>query len=254
MILVDTHTHLYLDDFDNDRNEVIENAIKNGVQKMFLPNISLASISPMLDLCKLYPNNCFAMIGVHPSNIRENFKNDLEIIENSLKKEKFCAVGEIGIDLYWDKTFKEEQIFSFEYQINLAQKYNLPIVIHARDAFKEVFDVLEKYKNENLKGIFHCFSGTLEQAKKIIDWGFKLGIGGIVSFKNAGLDKIVKEIDLKHLVLETDAPYLAPVPKRGKRNESSYILHIAQKIADIKNVDIEEVAEITTKNAMNIFK
>jgi len=253
MIFVDTHTHLYLDEFENDRSQVIERAIDKGVKYMFLPNINSESIGGMLSLEEKYPKNCLPMMGLHPTDVKANFKDELQIIEQWLTKRKFIAIGEIGIDLYWDKTFKNEQIEAFIYQIKLAKKYKLPIVIHSRESMTEILTVLENIDTENLTGVFHCFNGTLEEAFKVIDMGFMLGIGGVVTFKNSGLDKIVSAIGIEHLVLETDAPFLTPVPFRGKRNESSYLLYIAQKIAEIKNMDIEEVARITTINATKLF-
>lgn len=253
MILVDTHTHLYLDESENERIQVIERAIDKGVKYMFLPNINSESIGGMLSLERKYPKNCFAMMGLHPTDVKANYKDELLIIEKWLTKRKFIAIGEIGIDLYWDKTFKEEQITAFVHQIELAKKYQLPIVIHSRESMTEILSVLDRIDIENLTGVFHCYNGTLEEAFKIIDMGFMLGIGGVVTFKNSGLDKIVSAIGIEHLLLETDAPFLTPVPFRGKRNESSYILYIAKKIAEIKNLNIEEVARITTDNAKRLF-
>ncbi len=251
MIIIDTHTHLFLPEFDNDRNTVINSAIEQGVKKLFLPNIDSSSIIPMLNIAKAFPENCFPMIGLHPGAVKDNFEKKLQIVEKWLKKEKFYAIGETGIDLYRDKTFKQQQIIAFTKQLHLAKKYNLPVVIHSRESYNEMFQILDRM--DGTKGIFHCFSGTYQQAQKVISLGFKLGIGGIVTFKNAGLDKVVEKIDLRHIVLETDSPYLAPVPKRGKRNESAYIIYIANKIAQLHNTSIEKVAEITTKNALEVF-
>ncbi len=253
MILIDTHTHLYLDAFDNDRSQVIQNAIEKGVEYMFLPNINSESINGMLAIEEQYPKNCFAMMGLHPTDVKEDFKNELEIIENWLEKRKFIAIGEIGIDLYWDKTFKKEQITTFKIQIELAKKYHLPIVIHSRDSMQEILTVLKSINTDNLSGVFHCFNGTIDEAKEVIDMGFMLGIGGVVTFKNSGLDKIVSAIGLQHLLLETDAPFLTPVPYRGKRNESAYTYYIAHKIAEIKQLTFEEVAQVTTENAKHLF-
>lgn len=252
-MFIDTHTHLYSEEFNADRANVIKKAISAGVTKLYLPNIDSTSIEGMLQLEEEYPQNCFPMMGLHPCSVNENVEAELKIVEDWLSKRKFSAVGEIGIDLYWDKTFFEQQKMAFKRQIDWALQYDLPIVIHCRDAFDEIFEILSSYQ-QLPKGIFHCFSGNLEQANKIISLTkFKLGIGGVVTFKNSGLDKVVGEIDMQHLVLETDSPYLAPVPFRGKRNESSYLMMVAEKVAQIKNSSIAEVAEITTKNAQEIF-
>lgn len=254
MIFIDTHTHLYLKEFDDDLNQIVEKAISKGVKYMLLPNIDSTSTRKMLKICRNFPNNCLPMIGLHPTSVKSNFKDELSIVEKYLSKEKFCAIGEIGIDLYWDNTFYEEQVEAMKFQINIAKKHKLPIVIHSRNSFDEVFKVLSESKFPEMRGVFHCFSGSVEDAKKVInELGFKLGIGGIVTFKNSGLDKVVKEIDLKNIVLETDSPFLAPIPFRGKRNESAYTILIAEKIASIKNVTIEEVAETTSKTSIELF-
>lgn len=254
MILTDTHTHLYSEQFENDIDEVIKNAIKNGVSRFFLPNIDASYTEKMLQLAKKYPQQLFPMIGIHPCSIKENYKEELTHVEQWLKKESFCAIGEIGIDLFWDKSFLKQQQEAFCLQIELAKKHNLPFVIHCRDAFNEVFEILDAYNDDKMRGIFHCFTGNLVQANHIINYGnFKLGIGGVVTFKNAGLDKVVEQVEIENIVLETDAPYLAPVPFRGKRNESAYLLNIAQKIAEIKQLTVEEVAQITTNNSIEIF-
>lgn len=253
-MFIDTHTHLYSEEFNADRANVIKKAISAGVTKLYLPNIDSSSVEGMLELEKTYPENCFPMMGLHPCSVNENVEAELKLVEEWLSKRKFSAVGEIGLDLYWDKTFFEQQKMAFQKQIDWALHYDLPIVIHCRDAFDEIFEILASYQ-QLPKGIFHCFSGTLEQAQKLISFNkFKLGIGGVVTFKNSGLDKVVELIDMKHLVLETDSPYLAPVPFRGKRNESGYLMMIAEKVAQLKNSSIAEVAEITTKNAEEIFK
>ena len=254
MQLIDTHTHLFLPEFDTDRDQVIANAIENAVGKVLLPNVDNSTIEPLLNLVAKYPDFCFPMIGLHPTSVNENYKKELENVENWLNKRKFYAIGEIGIDLYWDKTFKVEQEEAFRYQIRLAKKYDLPIVIHARESFNEIFKIMDEVMDEKIKGVFHAFTGDNNQAIKITEWGFKIGIGGIVTFKNSGLDKVVNNIDINHIVLETDSPYLAPVPKRGKRNESANIVHIAKRISEIKNISLEEVAKITTKNAKQLFK
>ena len=254
MILTDTHTHLYAEQFNTDIDSVIKNCIEKGIKRLFLPNIDSSSIAGMMALVEKYPTTCFPMMGLHPTSVTANYQEELAVVENWLALNKFCAVGEIGIDLYWDKTLLKEQQDAFKFQINLAKKYNLPFVIHCRDSFNEIFEILDEMNDENMRGIFHCFNGNIEQAKHIINYGgFKLGIGGVVTFKNSGLDKVVEQIDLEHLVLETDSPYLAPMPYRGKRNESSYLYHIAEKVATIYNISIEELAAITTNNSMEIF-
>ncbi len=252
-MLIDTHTHLYAQEFDADRNQIIKKAMDSDIRKFYLPNIDSSSINGMLQLEKDFPGICFPMIGLHPCSVKENVEDELKIVEDWLNKRKFCAIGEIGIDLYWDKTFFEHQKMAFRKQIDWALKFNYPIVIHCREAFDEIFEIVSSYKTTP-NGIFHCFSGTLEQANKIISLKtFKMGISGVVTFKNAGLDKVVEQIDLQHLVLETDSPYLAPNPFRGKRNESSYLIIVAEKICAIKNISIEQLAEVTTKNAEEIF-
>lgn len=252
-MFIDTHTHLYSEEFKPDIDEVIKKAVDAGVEKFFLPNIDSSSVEGMHHLCDKYPQHCFAMMGLHPCSVKENYKEELAIAYNYLKSNKYVAVGEIGIDLYWDKTFYIQQLEAFETQINWAIEFNLPIVIHCRSSFDEIFGVLSSFKKLP-KGIFHCFSGNAEQAQKIIDTtNFKLGIGGVITFKNSGLDKAIEKIDLKHLVLETDSPYLAPVPYRGKRNESAYIPLIAAKVAEVKKCSILEVAKITTANANEVF-
>lgn len=254
MILTDTHTHLYSEQFKEDIDIVVKQSIDKGIARLFLPNIDSTSIDGMLELEKKYPENCFPMMGLHPCSVGENYLEELKIVENWLSKKDFCAIGEIGIDLYWDKTYLKEQQEAFRTQIKWAKEKNLPFVIHCRDAFDEIFEIMDELNDEKMKGIFHCFTGNIEQAKHIINYGgFKLGIGGVVTFKNAGLDKVVEQIELTHLVLETDSPYLAPAPHRGKRNESSYLYHIADKISDIYEVSVKEVARITTNNSKDIF-
>ena len=254
MILTDTHTHLYSSQFDEDRTQSINTCIENGISRLFLPNIDSSSIEGMLALEKEFPNNCFAMMGLHPCSVKENYKEELALVEEWLNKRDFCAIGEIGIDLYWDKTTLTIQQDAFRTQIMWAKERNLPFVIHCRDAFDEIFEIMDELNDDKMRGVFHCFTGNLEQANHIINYGgFKLGIGGVVTFKNAGLDKVVEQIDLQHLVLETDSPYLAPVPYRGKRNESSYLLNIAEKISEIHQVSLDEVAKITTDNSVEVF-
>ena len=265
MLLTDTHTHLYSAEFDIDRKQVVESAIVSGVKKIFLPNIDSSSAEGMIALCNHFPENCFPMMGLHPTSVKENYEEELAVVRKYLEERsplprrgvrgeaKFCAIGEIGIDLYWDKTFFTQQQLAFETQIKWANEYSLPIVIHSRNSFNEIVEVLQRNKNENPHGIFHCFSGSKEQAEKAISLGFKLGIGGVLTYKNSGLSQAIADIDMKHLVLETDSPYLTPFPHRGKRNESGYITLVAQKLAEIKNISIEEVAEITTVNAIEVF-
>ena len=254
MILTDTHTHLYAEQFDEDRTEVINQCIKEGITRLFLPNIDKNSVKGMMELTTEFPENCFPMIGIHPCSVDENWQKELEDYKELLNTHKFYAIGEIGIDLYWDKTTLGIQQQAFEAQIKLAKELNLPIVIHARDAFDEIFEVLDKHNDDKLRGIFHCFTGNLNQAKRVLNYGgFKLGIGGVVTFKNSGLDKVVKELSLTDLVLETDSPYLAPHPYRGKRNESAYLKLIGEKVSEIFKVSLEIVAEVTTKNSQNMF-
>jgi TatD DNase family protein len=253
MSLIDTHTHLYLKDFANDIDEVMKQAAEEGVEKFYLPAIDSTEIDNLLALEKKYPNNCFAMMGLHPYSVKETYKEELALVYEWLQKRKFAAVGEIGLDFYWDKTFADQQYESFHQQIEWALQFDLPVVLHTRNANQESIDVIKQYKNRNLLGIFHCFSGTLQNAIDIIETGFYLGIGGVITYKNSGLAAIIKEIELKHMVLETDAPYLTPVPFRGKRNESSYLKYVTQKIAEVKNITVEEVAEVTTNNAHRIF-
>lgn len=253
MILTDTHCHLYSEEFAVDIEEVIKNAAIEGVQQFYLPGIDSTAIESMLALEKKFPGKCIAMIGLHPCYVKDNYNEELEIVRGWLTKREFAAIGEIGLDFYWDKTFVIQQYQAFRTQIEWAIEYKRPIVIHTRNAMQETINLVKEYKSKALKGIFHCFSGSYESAKEIIDAGFYLGIGGVVTYKNAGLAEVLTKIDLEHLVLETDAPYLTPVPFRGKRNESSYLKYIAAKIAAIKQVPVEEVASITTANAEKIF-
>jgi TatD DNase family protein len=253
MIITDTHTHLYSEQFDEDRNEMIQRAIKAGVTRFFIPAIDSTYINAMLNLEKKFPQNTFLMMGLHPTHVKENVEEELSFVKKWLDKRNFYAVGEIGIDLYWDKTFIKQQQYAFKAQIQWAKEKNLPIVIHCRDAFEEVFEVLEEEKGDKLFGIFHCFTGNLDQAKKAISYNMKLGIGGVVTFKNGKIDQFLNEIPIKNIVLETDAPYLAPTPFRGKRNESSYITKVLDKLVDIYNISPQEIAEITTQNSKDIF-
>ncbi len=253
MILIDTHTHLYLDDYDDDRREVVEAAIKEGVQTMMLPNIDKDTIEPMKRLAKNFPTNCFPMMGLHPTSVKEDYELELAIVEKELEKENYFAIGEIGIDLYWDKTYREQQKDAFCRQLQLAKKHKLPVSIHTRDSFQDVYPIVKEELTDNLKGIFHCFLGSLEEAKKIMDIGFLMGIGGVVTFKKAGIAEVVKDIPAEFLVFETDAPFLTPMPYRGKRNQSAYIKYIAEKTATLKAMPIEELAAVTTENANRLF-
>lgn len=255
MHLIDTHTHLFAQQFDQDRSEVIHRALEKGVKQMLLPNINSSSIQPMLNLCAEFPNNCFPMIGLHPCDMKTNYLEELEIIEEWLQNEKFVAVGEIGIDLYWDVSTLSIQEDAFRKQVELAKKYKLPVAIHVRDSFDEVLTIIDELNDDNLSGVFHCFTGNEAQANHIINYGgFKLGIGGLVTFKNSNLNNTLKTISIKYLILETDSPYLAPTPYRGKRNESSYLILVAEKLAEIYGKSLEEVAHITTQNAKELFK
>ena len=253
MIITDTHTHLYSEAFDEDRKEMIERAIKSKVSRFFIPAIDSTYTEAMFQLEKDFPDNVFLMMGLHPTHVKENYKQELKHVEGMLAQRQFFAIGEIGIDLYWDKSTLGIQQEAFKYQIKLAKQYKLPIVIHCREAFDEIFEVLDQEKSEDLFGIFHCFAGNLEQAHQAISYNMKLGIGGVVTFKNGKIDQFLDQIDLKHIVLETDAPYLAPIPYRGKRNESAYLLEVAKRVAEIYGKKIEEIAEITTHNSKSIF-
>jgi TatD DNase family protein len=254
MMFVDTHTHLFVEQFNEDRDAVVQRAIDAGVEVMLLPNIDLESIPQMKDLANKYPKNCFSMMGLHPGCVDQNWEKTLKIIEKELFTNDFIAVGEIGIDLYWSKEFEEAQKEVFKQQVLWAKELRKPIVIHAREAFDEIFEIIDELNDESLTGIFHCFNGALEQANHVINYGgFKMGLGGVLTYKKAGLDKVIEEVDLKHLVLETDSPYLPPTPHRGKRNESSYLLHVAEKLADVHSIALKQVAEVTTQNAKEIF-
>ncbi len=253
MILTDTHTHLYAEKFEGDRTQMMHRTLDARVRKLFLPNIDVQSIQPMLDLVWEFPENCFPMMGLHPCSVDEHVEAHLFQIQKWFKKRKFYAVGEIGLDYYWSVEFKEQQISAFKKQCQWAIQYDLPIVIHSRNATPDILSILKEISHPKLRGIFHCFSGTAQEAREIVDLGFYLGIGGVLTYKNSGLDKAIEEIGLEHLVLETDAPYLAPVPHRGKRNESSYLVHIAETLAVLKKVSVEQVAHITTENATTIF-
>ena len=253
MLLTDTHTHLYYETDAAKRAALMQRCAENHVDRLFLPNVDAESVTKVFELTAAYPANCYPMLGLHPCSVKEGWEDELAAIVSAKGDHKIYAIGEIGIDLYWDKTTLAEQVIAFKKQIAWAKELKLPIVIHCRDAFDEVFEVLEQEKDDNLRGIFHCFTGTLEQAEKVIALGFYLGIGGVLTYKNAGLDKILSQIDLRHIVLETDSPYLTPVPYRGKPNESSYLIYVAQKVAELHQISIEAVAEITTQNSKLVF-
>jgi TatD DNase family protein len=253
MVFIDTHIHLDADEFNPDLPDVIGKACSQGVKLMLVPNVDRNTASRVIEICNSYPGICFPMMGVHPTSVKEDFEEELAEAEGLLKKSNFIAIGEIGIDLYWDKTFYREQEKAFVYQMNLARELSLPVVIHSRKSLDEILQIIKKEHLQDIPGVFHCFPGSVEQARKVISMGYKLGIGGVITFKNASLADVVKETAIENLVLETDAPWLAPVPFRGKRNEPSYITIIAQKIAEIKGITLDEVAEITTQTAMELF-
>ncbi|MBC7886416.1 MAG: TatD family hydrolase [Ferruginibacter sp.] len=253
MIITDTHCHLYSEEFANDIAEVIQRAEKEGITRYYLPAIDSTSIAAMMELEQRFPGNCIAMMGLHPCSVKENFEKELNIVRKWLVKRKFAAVGEIGLDYYWDKTFMAEQAIAFKTQIEWSIQYGMPVSIHTRNAMQDTIDIIKEYVPKGVRGIFHCFSGSYEIAKEIIGAGFYLGIGGVLTYKNAGLAEVLAKIDLQYLVLETDAPYLTPVPFRGKRNESSYLKYIIAKLAEVKNCSVEEVAAVTTANAEKIF-
>ncbi len=253
MLLTDTHTHFYYETDAGKQEELMQRCLANGIKRLFLPNVDTKSIEMIDNLVKRYPENCFAMAGLHPCDVKEDYLVQLSTIYASIADREIYAIGEIGIDLYWDKTTLQIQKDAFKRQITWAKELGLPIVIHCREAFDEVFEVLESERDEKLRGIFHCFTGNLMQAKRAIDLNFYLGIGGVVTYKKAGLDLVLSDIPIEYIVLETDSPYLAPVPFRGKPNESSYLIHVAQKVAEIYGLSVEEVADITTENSKNIF-
>lgn len=252
-MLIDTHSHIYAEDFNHDIDEVMQRAYDNDVKKIILPNIDSASIKRLLDLSDAYPHLCYPLMGLHPTSVSEDYKEELEAVEYWLGKRKFYGIGEIGIDLYWEHKFIKEQQQAFRHQIKLAKSANLPIVIHVRNSFDDVHAIVKEEQDGNLKGIFHCFNGNQEEAHKVTDLGFYLGIGGVVTFKNSKLDQVIKSVDVKNLVIETDSPYLSPAPKRGRRNESAYLAFVAKKIADVYDISVEEVAEITSANARQLF-
>ncbi|MBA3827653.1 MAG: TatD family hydrolase [Taibaiella sp.] len=250
---IDSHTHLYDEQLLEDNSEMISRAINAGVERMYMPNCDTSTIATMLSIADKWPCNCFPMMGLHPTYVKENYKQELSLVADWLSKRKFYAIGEIGLDFYWDLTYKQQQIESFNTQIDLALEYKLPIVIHSRESTQACIDIVKQKQNGNLKGIFHCFSGTLQEAEEIISLGFYLGIGGAITYKKSTLPDIIHHLSLNNIVLETDAPYLAPIPYRGKRNESGYIPLIAQYIAAIKEVSVQDVEKITTLNAVQVF-
>jgi len=252
--IIDTHTHLYLNQFKEDIDDVIARAKEIGIKKFIFPAIDSSHFDSMHNLKNKYPEEIYLMSGLHPTDVKENFKDELNFVENTLKTYNYVAIGEIGIDLYWDINYLTQQREAFKFQIRLAIKHDLPIVIHCREAFSEIFEILDKENCDKLRGVFHCFTGTFEEAQRAIDLGFVLGIGGVVTFKNGGIDKFLHKIDLKNIVLETDSPYLAPVPFRGKRNESSYIIYVLEKLSEIYGISKEKIAEITSKNAKKVFR
>ncbi|ARV15425.1 TatD family hydrolase [Polaribacter sp. SA4-12] len=252
-MITDTHTHLYSSQFEQDQAETIQRAKDAGVSRFFIPAIDSSYTESMMKIEKDFPNDVFLMMGLHPTSVKENYLEELAHVKEWIDKKDFYAIGEIGIDLYWDKTLLTQQQEAFRTQIKWAKEKKLPIVIHCRDAFDEIFEVLETEKGDDLRGIFHCFTGTLEQAKQAISYNMKLGIGGVATFKNGKIDKFLNEIDLKHIVLETDSPYLAPTPYRGKRNESAYITNVVDKLVDIYGLSFNEISEITTQNSKDVF-
>jgi len=250
---IDSHAHIYLKEFDHDRTEVLNRCAKNNVQKIYMPNIDHASIDSMLEVEAKNPGQCIAMMGLHPCSVKKDFEKELYLIESWLSKRTFAAVGEIGTDLYWDKTYWEQQKEAFNIQVKWAKQYDLPIVIHCRDSIDQTIDLVEALHDNKLKGVFHCFSGTIEQAEQITSLGFYLGLGGVSTFKNGGMDKVIPELDVSTILLETDSPYLSPVPYRGKRNEPAYIPIIAERVADLKKTTLDELQLAATSNAINLF-
>ena len=253
MRLLDTHSHIYLEDFDNDRQEMLQRAEKEGIIKVVMPAIDSTTHTKMLATESQFENICLSMMGLHPCSVKENYISELNVAKEYLSKKKFYGIGETGLDYYWDLTYKKEQATAFQQQIEWALHYNLPVVIHSRNSLDDCIGMISKNQNRKLKGVFHCFSGSVEQAKQIIDLGFYLGIGGVLTYKNSGLDKVMMNLDLNNVILETDAPYLTPIPFRGKRNEPAYLKYIVQKLSEIKQMPIDEVAETSTRNAQELF-
>lgn len=253
-MLIDTHAHIYSEDFIHDVDEVVQHAYDNDVKKIVLPNIDSGSVKRLLDLSDAYPHLCYPLMGLHPTSVSSDYSEELQAVEYWLEKRNFYGIGEIGIDLYWDRSHLKEQQDAFRHQLKLAKSSQLPVVIHLRESFQEVYDIVNEEQDGNLRGIFHCFSGDESEAQKIIDLGFLLGIGGVITFKNSNLGDTIKQVGLENMVLETDSPYLSPVPKRGRRNESAYLVYVAQKVAEIYNLPVEKVVEKTTGNARELFR
>ena len=251
--MIDTHAHIYLEHFDEDRDGVIERALASGIEKILLPNIDSSSIDSMLEIEEKYPDICYPMMGLHPCSVKEDFEKELELVEEWLNKRKFLAIGEMGTDLYWDKTFWEEQKAAFRFQCDLALKYDLPIVIHCRETIDETIDLVAEYDGKGLKGVFHCFTGSIEQGEKITEMGFYLGLGGVSTFKNGGMDQVIPHLDRSKIILETDSPYLTPAPHRGKRNEPAFTVLVADKVASYLDLSKEALDELTTANANALF-
>jgi TatD DNase family protein len=254
MRLIDTHCHLYVEDFAGDIDAVMNRAVEAGISEFYMPAIDSTETENLIATEQRFPGKCFAMMGLHPCSVKENYKEELDKVEELLGKRTFAAIGESGLDYYWDKTFIPQQIDALKIQANWALKYDIPIVLHTRDAMQETIDVIKEFAPKGIRGIFHCFGGSIVEARQIIEMGFYLGIGGVLTYKKSGLAELLADIDMSHLVLETDAPYLTPVPFRGKRNESSYLKLIAEKLAEVKNISLEEVANITTENAERVFR
>lgn len=251
--MIDTHTHIYDKAFDEDRNQVIENAKNKGITTAILPNVDVSTIDPIMDMIATYPDFCKAAFGLHPTEVKEDYLDQLQQIECIVRQTRPIAIGEIGLDFYWDSTYKVQQIKAFEKQLDLAVELDLPVIIHVRKAYSEAIDIVSKYIGKGLKGVFHCFGGGIQEAKKIVEFGFYLGIGGVVTFKNSKLDEVISAIGLEHLLIETDAPYLAPVPYRGKRNEPAYVSLVCEKLATVFSLPYDKIDEITTDNAVKLF-
>lgn len=252
-MLIDTHSHIYSEEFNGETDDAVDRALKVGVSKMLFPNVDSSSVKRMLDLVDKYPTVCYPMMGVHPTSVKDDYKEELAVFDYWIDKRQFCGIGEIGMDLYWEKQWIEEQAEVFRYQLKAAKKYNLPVSIHVRDAFDETVEILKDENIDGLKGVFHAFSGTYKQARTVIDMGFKIGVGGVITYRNSGLDNLVAQLSPRDIVLETDAPWLSPVPFRGKRNETSYIIYVLRKVAEVFNCEEEEIAAITTNNVKEVF-
>lgn len=253
-MFIDTHTHLYDEKFNEDRSEMILRAIQGGIEKMYMPNCDESTIEGMMAIEKEFPNHCMAMMGLHPCSVKSNYLQELAVVKEWLEKRPFAAIGEIGLDYYWDKTFVDEQKESLRMQLTWAIAYDRPVILHTRDSIQDTVDIVKEFKSRGIRGVFHCFSGSYEMARQILDLGFFLGIGGVLTFKNAGIQEVIQKVEMEHLVLETDAPYLTPHPFRGKRNESLYLRIVAEKLSELKGISLEEVEEFTTKNALRLFQ